>query len=246
MHVDGSQFLAHHCQIVVFPKRFPCLIRFDFLQVRISILNRTKLSNDFRCCFLTYPRNPRNIIGRISHQCFYVNKLRWCYLISLFYVLFQIIFNCGLSALCLRDTDFDMFCGKLQQIPVTGQNGHVHSFFFSLSRERSQNIICLISFLCDHGDSHGSEHFLHNRNLLPQFLRHRFSGSLVSFIHFMTKRRCSQVKSHCQITGLLFLQNFKENRQKSIHRIRVQPVRIRQIRQSVKSTVHNTVSINQQ
>ena len=61
----------------------------------------------------------------------------------------------------------------------------------------------------------------------------------------MPERRRMDIEGYRQILRLFFLQRAEQNIQKTIDRIGVQPLGIRQVRKTVESTVQNTVPIDQ-
>ena len=61
----------------------------------------------------------------------------------------------------------------------------------------------------------------------------------------MPERRRVDIECHRQILRLFLFQYLKHNVQKSIDRIGMQSLRIRQVRETIKRPVQNTVSINQ-
>ena len=84
---------------------------------------------------------------------------------------------------------------------------------------------------------HRCENFFHHGNLLAQFFRHGLSCPFIFAVNFMAERRFMYVKSHHQIFGMFFIQNFKHNIQKPINGIRMKPLRIAQIRHSIERPV---------
>jgi len=144
------------------------------------------------------------------------------------------------------DYDLETIASEhLQQIPVTGHQRYLHSVCRRLFRQRSQNVIRLQTCLFHNDDIHGLQHIFHHRQLFYQLLRHRLSRTLVGFIHLMAESRGVHIKCHRKKIRLLLLQNFKHDIQKSIHGIRVQSLRITQVRYTIKSSVQNAVAIYQ-
>ena len=85
---------------------------------------------------------------------------------------------------------------------------------------------------------------LHQGNLLPEFLRHGMSCPFIGLVHFVAEGRRVRIESDCQIIRLFLLQNLKKNIQETVNRSCMSPSRCRQIRQTVKGTVQNAVSVN--
>ena len=72
---------------------------------------------------------------------------------------------------------------------------------------------------------------------LTEFFCHRLSCSFIISKHLMTKCRCMNIKCDRQILRFFFFQNFKQDIQKSVHRIRMKAFRIGQIRHSIEGPV---------
>ena len=235
--INGSQRFTELRHIVVLTQGLLCLIRFDFLQMGICIFNTAKLHNHFRCRFLSHTRNARNIVRGISHQSFQFNDLRRRYLIFFQNLRSMIIFDSGFPFHRLWQTDHNLLCRELEQITVAGKNCHIHSLCLAPPGNCAQKVVCLVSF---HGydiHAHGTEHFLHKRNLLTQFLRHCFSGAFVCVIDFMAECRCMKVKSNGQIIRFFLLQHFKKDVQKSVNSTCMPSFGICQVGQSIKCSV---------
>ena len=101
---------------------------------------------------------------------------------------------------------------------------------------------CLLADL----NTHGSEHFFHQRDLFTEFLRHGFTGSLVFRIGLMAEGRCMNVESNCQIVRLQFVQLAEKDVQKTVDRTGMHAFCIGQIRHSVESPVQDTVAVYKQ
>ena len=177
----------------------------------MGILNRPVSRNNFCRRLFSNTGNSRNIICGISHQGLQFNNLCRCHLICLKYFFCAIIFYLCFSALGLWNSDQHMIRSELQKITVTRQNCCIDPFLFCHSRNSSQQIICLISFHCDNSHIHCRQNLLDQRNLFPQFFRHRFSCTFICIIHFMTKCRCMKIKSNCQIFRFFFFQHLRHN-----------------------------------
>ena len=227
------------------PKRLSCLVWLHFFQMLMCILNTAKLDDHFGGCLLTYSWNSRNIIRTVAHQCFQLDNLRRCYLIFLKNFRCVVVFNGCLTPDCLRQTDQDLICSKLEKISVSGKNGNIHPLRFTPSGNRTKKIICLISFQGHDIDSHRGKHFPDQGNLFPEFFRHRLTSPLVSFISLVAECRCAQIKSNCQIFRIFLLHNPEHNVQKSIYGSCMTALGIGKIRQSVERTVQNAVSVDQ-
>ena len=138
-------------------------------------------------------------------------------MIFLDHLLCMIILYGGLAPYSLWQTDHNLICRKLKQISVTGKDCRIHSCRFAFPGQSSQNIIRFVAFFCHNIHTHCSKHFFNQRYLLSQFFRHGFTCSLVCFKHLMAESRCLQVKCHCQILRLLFLDRPKKDIQETIY-----------------------------
>ncbi len=87
------------------------------------------------------------------------------------------------------------------------------------------------------------KNLLDHRYLLAEFFRHRLPGPLIFRIHLMPESRCMDIERHRQIPWFLLFQYPEHDRQETIDRIRMKPLRIRQIREPVKCPIQNTVSV---
>ena len=226
-------------------ERFFRLIRLYLFQMLMSILNGTELHDHLGRGFLSNARDSRNIIGAVAHQRFQFYDLRRRYLIFLKNFRCMVVFNGCLSPDSLRKPDQHLICGKLKKITVSGKNGNIHTLCFTSSGDRTKKIICFIAFQGHDVDSHGRKHLLDQRNLFPKFLRHGFSGTFIGFISLMPERRCTQIKCNGKILRLLFLHDPEHNIQKSIYRSCMTSFCIGKIRQTIKRTVQDAVTIDQ-
>ena len=135
----------------------------------VCILNGAILYDQFGRCFLSDTRDPRDIVGGVSHQGLELNDLRRCYLIFLQNLLCMEILDRCLAPGCLWQTDHNLVCRKLEKVTVSGKDCDIHPLFLTSERQCAKKVICLIS--C-HGyglDSHGREYFPDQRYLLTQF-----------------------------------------------------------------------------
>ena len=202
---DGCKFFAHHCLIPVFYNIFGCTRWLYHIRMCMNFLNASILSDQRSRCFFSNSRHTRNIVCRIPHQGFYVDKFLRCHLIPFFDICRQIIFNLCSGTLRLWNTNPDMIRSKLQQIAVPGYDRNFHPGTLSHSGKCTEKIIGFVSFHLNGTDPHRRKHFFHQRNLLPQGIIHRFSCSLICLIHFMTKSWCMNIKCNRQIIRLFLL-----------------------------------------
>ena len=130
-----------------------------------------------------------------------------------------------------------MLRSKLQSISVSRNNSNLHPLFLTGSGNRTEQIVCLQSGFLDDRNVHRLQHLFDDRNLLTKFFCHRLSCSFIISKHLMTKCRCMNIKCDRQILRFFFFQNFKQDIQKSIHRIRMKAFCIGQIRHSIEGPV---------
>ena len=153
-HKDLCKFIGKICQFSVFFQGLFRSRRFYLIQVIIYSCNTAKLQDQVGRCFLAYRRYTRNVIGRIAHQRFHIDKLFRCHLIFFHYIFRIIVVHfCG-SATGLRNTDLDMGVRQLQQITVTGYDGNFHTGRLRTFCDRTENIVCLISLFCQDRHTH--------------------------------------------------------------------------------------------
>ena len=67
----------------------------------------------------------------------------------------------------------------------------------------------------NHLDLHSLQDLLDDRNLCVQFVRHALSGTFILLKHLMTEGRVMCIKGHSKVIRLLFLQNLKQDIQKT-------------------------------
>ena len=185
----------------------------------------------------------RNIIRRISHQSLQINKLLRRNLIPRFHIPGIVVLHFCPAAFGLGNPNLNMLRCNLQKVPVPGNKSHFHAFPFGPRRQRSEDIVGLQPGLLHNTDAHRLKHLFHDRNLLPQLLRHRFSCSFIFLINFMPKGRRMHIKSHGQIIRFFLFQNLEHNVQKTMNRIRMKSLAVGQIGHAVKSSVQDAVSI---
>ena len=243
--INGRQYFAELRLLPVLLQVFAGAGRFYLGRMFVCIFNAAIILYDLRGRLLAHPRHAGNIVRGIAHQRLHIDEFFRRDAVTLFHVRRIVILHLGPALLRFRDADFHMFRGKLQGIPVAGDDGDVHPLLLAKVRDRPQKIVRLQAFFLDDLDIHGSQDFLDHRHLLPQFLGHRFSRPFVIRKHLMPERGRMHVKRHRQIFRLFFIQDLKHNIQESVYRIRVKAFRIRQIRHAVKRAVQDTVSVYQ-
>ena len=154
MGFNGGKDLAH---LGLLPILFQILTgswRLNLLRVGIGILQRMIFLDDLGSRLLPHSRYSGNIIGRIPHQSFHIDKLSRGDAIPLFHLLPIVILHLGPSLFCLGDPDLHMIRGKLERIPVPGYDRHIQPLLLALSGDRSQQIVRFQARLFNDLDSH--------------------------------------------------------------------------------------------
>ena len=195
---------------------------------------------------LPHARKPRNVVRAVSHERLEFDDLRGRYLIFFFYIFCMKIFNGRLAAHRPRQSDHDTVGGKLQKVPVSRKDSDFHAFLFASFGYRAKKIVRFVPLLFDHRDAHGRQHFLQERYLLYQFIRHLVPCAFILRIFFMPEGRYMQVKSDRQIVGLFLLQYSEHDGEKAVYGAGMHSFAVRQIGQAVKRTIDHTVSVDQQ
>ena len=161
--------------------------RLYLIDIRIGILNRTISRDQAGGRLLTDGGNSRNIVRCISHQRFYIYKLRWSHMIFRLYVGRIIILDLRRSPGCPRHADLNFLIRQLQKIPVSRDNRNLHSLGGAPLSNRSQDIVRFIAGTCQDWNAHGGQHFLNDRDLFMEFFRHWLSRSLICLKHLVAE-----------------------------------------------------------
>ena len=138
-----------------------------------------------------------------------------------------------------------MLVRNLQQIPVSRDKSDLNAGALCLLCQRAKNIIRLKPRLLHDDNAHRPQHILHHRHLLAQLLRHGLSRSLICLIHLVPEGRRMDVERYREIIRLFLFQYLKHDVQESVDGIGMQSLRIRQLGDSVKGSVQNAVSVDQ-
>ena len=185
-----------------------------------------------------------DVVGSIAHQRLYIDEFLRRHAVCFLHIVRIIIFGNRLSGFCLRNADAGLFRGELQQISVTGDQRDFKTGFLCLASERSQNIVRFESGQFKDRDAARSHQFLHDRDLLMQFLGHAFSGPLVFREHFMAEGRLFSVKCHRQIIRFFFIDEHQQRIHETEDRIRMHAGGIRERRHAVECAVEDAVSVD--
>ena len=245
VRLNGREKQRHSRLVLVVGQVLMQRLLRDFVEMLVDAVHGAVLLNQRNGSLLADLRHTRYVVRGIAHERFDINKLPRRHPVGRLDILRIIVLNCGLPHAGLRNPDPGALRRNLQQIPVSGDQADLHAPALRFAGQRAQNVIRLKPRLLPHCDTHGGQHFLDQRHLLPQLVRHRMARSLVIRIIFMAEGRRVDVKSHRQIVRLLLLQNFEQNIQKSVHCARVHTFAVGEIRHPVERPVQNTVSVNQ-
>ena len=177
----------------------------------INIFQRPVGNHQLRGRLLPHLRHARNVVRRIPHQRFQVDKLDRIDLICRLHILRVVILHLRSAALGLGNADANVIRRHLQKIPVTRHESDLHPLPLRALRKGSQNVVRLQARLLHHADPHGKKQFLHHRHLFPQFRGHRFSRTLVLLVDLVPEGGRMDVKSHRQVVRLFLLQNLKHD-----------------------------------
>ena len=156
MGIDGCQ---HFTQLRLLPVFFQVLAgtgRLDLLHMGIGIFDGLIILDDLRRRLLTDTRDARNIVGRVAHESLHVDKFCGGDTVTLLHIRSMIVLYLRLPLLCLGDTDLHMLCGKLERIPVSGDDGHVHALLLAHTGDRPQQVVRLKACLLDDLNIHRS------------------------------------------------------------------------------------------
>ena len=243
---NRREILGQHRKIVMITHCTLSFLRLDFIHMLMGIFYGMELRYDGGGCFWTDARQPRNIVGRISHQSLHIDELKRSYAHRLQHLLSVIALICRLTAFCLRENDLRPVRSDLKEISVSGNKRYGHTAILTSSRECSQDIVCFPTVHFDVADPHRRKKFPDERHLLMEFRRGRGPIALISLVFFMTEGRCRPVKCHSQVVRPLLLDNFSHDGEKAVNGIRMNAVRCSHSqRHSVKCPEHNAVAIYQ-
>ena len=201
----GGKIFTHERLLIVFSQIILRLCRLDLIQMFMSIFDGMIALNQLCRRLLTNTRHTWNIIGGVSHQTLHINKFRRRHAVQLLHIDGIIILRHGAAGFGLWNLYLCMIRCQLQEVAVAGYDDYLKIFLFCFPADGAQNVIRLDACLSDHRDTHGSENFFHQRYLLPQFFRHRFSRSLIFFIFQMPEGRLLSVKSRQKMSRFFLL-----------------------------------------
>ena len=213
-----------------------CLVRgFDGMVLRDDPLRGLR----------TEARHARDVIGGVAHQRLQVDELERRHAPLLHHIVRIIVIDRRHALRRLRQTDLDLLIRELQEVAVTGDDRHLHALLLAALRDGTEQVIRLVAALHEERNVHRTQHILHQRNLLVQLRRHRLSRPLVGIKHLVAEGRLMHIEGHRQMIRLLLIQHLQKDIQETIDRVRMQPLRIRQLRDPIKRPGHDAVSIDQ-
>ena len=175
------------------------------INVVIYRLYRAEFLNQSHGGFFTDAGYARNIIRGISHQCLEINHMNWVKAVLLPEYFCGIFRGGGLSPAGHCQQDRGSTADQLQGILITCDNQAGISPLIGFPAQGTQQVICFIARLFQIRNAHGSQYLPNQRQLLCQFLRHAFSGSLICFIRLMAEGFFLYVKAHHNPIRLILL-----------------------------------------
>ena len=175
------------------------------LNIFINRLHRTKFLNQSHGGFFSDARHTRNIVRRITHQCFEIDHVNRIKAILLAEYIRCVFCNGGLTLARDGQQNAGSAADQLQGVFISGYNQTGISMVICLPAQCAEQIIRFKSCLFHIWDSHRVQHFPNERKLLRQFVRHTLSCSLVLCIFFMPKGLFSDVKAYHNTVRLVLV-----------------------------------------
>ena len=194
---------------------------------------------------LSHFRNTGDVVGAVAHERFDINKCLRRYTVFFEDILRVIVFCQSLSLFGLGDPDADVIRRALKKVPVARHKCNLHAFFLTAPCKRAQDIIRLQARLFPYLYAHGLKDLLDQRDLFPQFGRHRLARPLVLLVDLMAESWRVDIKRHSEIVCLLLVEYLEQYIQKPEYRACMNPGRVREVRHSVKRPVQNTVPVHE-
>ncbi len=133
------------------------------------------------------------------------------------------------------------FCAirhQLQAVTVSCYDNRIKRTSFC---KCANQIVRLVPFKSNNIYFHSLKHFLYNRKLQSQVLGHWFTLCLIAVIHFFSESRCFYVKCSNYVSWFCLRYNFKQHIDIAVHRISRSAVNSTHWRQSIKSTIKQTI-----
>ena len=183
------------------------------------VLYRTELFEKCDSRLFSHSRNSRNIVRRISHQPFQINKLCRCKPVALHHFLVIIKFKVADSFLGYENLRF--VSRKLQSIPVACNNQRLQIFFLCDSCNGADDVVGLKALKLKGLYVHCVQNVLQQRHLHDKFRRHGFSPCLVLIVFEMPEGRCFQVKCNGDIFRFIITLYFVEHIYKTVYSLRI-------------------------
>ncbi len=171
----------------------------------IDIFNAVMLFNQAHSRFLAYSLDSGNIVGRISHQRFDVDKFLWRNVIPLFNRLVVIYGRVIVTRLCDGQNYARFVACKLQIVLIARGDKTTYSLFVAKARDGTDYIVRLVTLFFKDCYSHSAQNFLCKRHLRCQSLGHGLALRLIALVLLMAKRRRVHIKRGADIVGLLLV-----------------------------------------
>ena len=243
--VDGGQRLRQLRQIIMFAEGCSGAGRSDLIPVLIGVFDGPVGSDDLGGRLFPHAGDPGNIIRGVPHQRLEVDDLGGRYLVLLQHVLRKEILHLAPALLCPGHPHAYAVRGELQQVPVSGNDAHLHTRLRRLQRDRADQVIRLIALQHHQRNIHCAEDLLDKRNLFLKLLGHCFSGPFIFGVDLVAESGRFHVKGDRQVLGLFFIQDPEQDIQEAVDSIGMDPAFPGQERNAVKGPVQYAVSVDQ-
>ena len=135
---------------------------------------------------------------------------------------------------------------QLEAVPVPGGDGAPVPGPLTHAGEGAQQIVGLKALFLNAQDAHGVQHFLQQRHLRRQLLRHPLPLGLVAVIAQMAEGGGLQVKGHRQPLGPLLVQQPPQDGEKAVNGVGGRAVRRVQHTDPEVGPVDNAVSVDRE
>ena len=244
---DGAQSVAQLGQVLALDQMFP-LFGFDdgVIQVGIDVLHGAKMLDQVQCGFFSNALHAGDVVRSIAHQAFDLDELTGAYAVFLLHSV-HVHHHRLAAAHHGRGQQYGSgIAYQLQAVPVSGGQEAVVLPGGTGGGQSAQDIVGLPAFGTDRAVAQQLQKLFEQGHLLGQLLRHTVAVGLVATVHFMTEGGGTQVKGHCDLVRLAFLDQREQNIQKSKHCVGMAAVLGRQQLDAEERPVGNTVAVNDQ
>ena len=239
--LDGGELIGKVGHVLIF-NEFLLPGPLDFFHMGIEVVQVFIFRQELKGRLFADPRHPRDIVCRIPHEGFDIDHLGRGNMVFLHNRFRR---HAGhIRNPLLRQEDGRLITGKLQRIPVTGDDID-RKLVFIAGRKSPQHVIPFIAGNAVHGHPHSPKNVDNQIKLGYQFIRRRFSRRFIAIIHFGAERVTVLIKSDRHVFGIQIPIQAEQHAEKSVNRIRRSPVRSRHgRRQSIKSAKQETAPID--